>query len=75
MRSRSSRSVIRKRVLTAWPASRRKSQPYLGYVKRPLRVVRIEDFSLDEVAGAAEQRSRFDVALVFSTVRANASAS
>jgi hypothetical protein len=55
------------RVLTAWPASDEITQPYLGYVKRPLRVVRIEDFSLDEVAGAAEQRSRFDVALVFST--------
>jgi hypothetical protein len=55
------------RVLTAWPASGEITQPYLGYVKRPLRVVRIEDFSLDEVAGAAEQRSRFDLALVFST--------
>jgi hypothetical protein len=55
------------RVLTAWPASDEITQPYLGYVKRPLRVVRIEDFSLDEVAGAAEQRTRFDVALVFST--------
>jgi hypothetical protein len=55
------------RVLTAWPASDEITQPYLGYVKRPFRVVRIEDFSLDEVAGAAEQRSRFDVALVFST--------
>jgi dolichyl-phosphate-mannose-protein mannosyltransferase len=55
------------RVLTAWPASDEITQPYLGYVRRPLRVVRIEDFSLDEVAGAAEQRSRFDVALVFST--------
>jgi len=55
------------RVLTAWPASDEITQPYLGYVKRPFRVVRIEDFRLDEVAGAAEQRSRFDVALVFST--------
>ncbi len=55
------------RVLTAWPASGEITQPYLGYVKHPLQVVRIEDFSLDEVAGAAEQRSRFDVALVFST--------
>jgi hypothetical protein len=54
-------------VLTAWPASDEITQPYLGYVKHPLRVVRIEDFSLDEVAGAAQERSRFDVALVFST--------
>jgi len=55
------------RVLTAWPASDEITQPYLGYVKHPFRVVRIEDFSLDEVAGAAEQGSRFDLALVFST--------
>src|SRR5207249_3887966 len=45
-------------VLTAWPASDEITQPYLGYVKRPVRVVRIEDFSLDEVAGAAQERSR-----------------
>jgi hypothetical protein len=32
-----------------------------------LQAVRIEDFSLDEVAGASQERSRFDVALVFST--------
>lgn len=55
------------RVLTAWPASDEISQPYLGYVTRPLRVVRIEDFTVDDVMGAAEQRSRFDVALIFST--------
>ena len=57
------------------PLSGEITQPYLGYVKRPLRVVRIEDFSLDEVAGAAEQRSRFDVALCFPQSTSNASAS
>jgi len=55
------------RVLTAWPASDEISQPYLGYVRRPLRVVRIEDFTTEEVMSAAQARSRFDVALVFST--------
>jgi len=55
------------RVLTAWPASDEISRTYLGYVNRPLQVVRIEDFSLDEVAGASQERSRFDAALVFST--------
>jgi hypothetical protein len=55
------------RVLTAWPASDEITQPYLGYVRSPLRIVRIENFSPDEVAGAAQERSRFDVALVFST--------
>ena len=55
------------RVLTAWPASGEITQPYLGYIKQRLRVVRIEDFTLDEMLGAAQERSRFDVALVFST--------
>jgi Dolichyl-phosphate-mannose-protein mannosyltransferase len=55
------------RVLTAWPASDEISRPYLGYVARPLTVVRIEDFTIDEVMGAAQERGRFDVALVFST--------
>jgi hypothetical protein len=55
------------RVLTAWPASDEISRPYLGYVTRPMRVVRIEDFTAEEVMGAAQERGRFDVALVFST--------
>ncbi|HST08769.1 MAG TPA: glycosyltransferase family 39 protein [Terriglobales bacterium] len=55
------------RVLTAWPASDEISRTYLGYVTRPMPVVRIEDFTADELLGAAQERSRFDVALVFST--------
>jgi hypothetical protein len=57
----------RARVLTAWPASDEISRPYLGYVTRPLRVVRIENFTAEEVLAAAEQTASFDVALVFST--------
>ena len=55
------------RVLTAWPGSDEISRPYLGYVTRPMQVVRIEDFTAEEVLGAAQERARFDVALVFST--------
>jgi hypothetical protein len=55
------------RVLTAWPASDELSRPYLGYVSKPLQVVRIEDFTAEQLMSAAEARSRFDVALVFST--------
>ena len=55
------------RVLTAWPASDELTRPYLGYVTRPMQIVRIENFTLDEVISAAEARSSFDVALVFST--------
>jgi len=55
------------RVLTAWPASDELSRPYLGYVTRPMRVVRIEDFTIEEVMAAAAERSRFDMVLIFST--------
>jgi hypothetical protein len=54
-------------TLTAWPASEELTRPWLGYVTRPVQVVRIEDFSLEEVLSAAEFRSHFEVALAFST--------
>ena len=55
------------RVLTAWPASDELSRPFLGYVTRPMQVFRIENFALEELMGAADVRSQFEVALVFST--------
>ena len=55
------------RVLTAWPASDELTHPYLGYVTRPMRVFRIEDFTVEQLMAASEMRSSFDVALVFST--------
>lgn len=55
------------RVLTAWPASDEFSRSYLGYVDRPLQVVRVEDFSAEQVMAAADERRRYDVAFVFST--------
>jgi hypothetical protein len=54
------------RVLTAWPASDELTHPYLGYVTRPMRVFRIEDFTVEQLMAASEMRSHFDVALVFS---------
>jgi hypothetical protein len=54
-------------VLTAWPASDELTRPWLGYTTRPMQVVRIEDFSMDEVLSAADFRSHFETALVFST--------
>ena len=57
----------RARVLTAWPASDELTRPYLRYVSRPMRVLRIENFAFEEVSSAAAVRSDFDVALVFST--------
>jgi 4-amino-4-deoxy-L-arabinose transferase-like glycosyltransferase len=55
------------RVLTAWPASDELTRPYLGYVSRPMQVLRIEDFTAQELFAASDQRSKFDAALVFST--------
>jgi hypothetical protein len=55
------------RVLTAWPASDELTRLYLGYVSTPIHVVRIEDFSLEQVLSAADARGSFDLALVFST--------
>jgi hypothetical protein len=55
------------RVLTAWPASDELTRPYLGYVTRPMRVFRIEDFTVEQLMSASDMRSQFDVALVFST--------
>ncbi len=55
------------RVLTAWPASDELTRPYLGYVTRPMRVVRIEHFAAEQLTAAADIRSDFEVALVFST--------
>ncbi len=64
-------------VLTAWPASDELTRPYLGYVTRPMRVVRIEHFAAEQLMSAADfyrEKSRpdsggaeFEVALVFST--------
>ena len=54
-------------VLTAWPACDELTRPWLGYTTRPMQVVRIEDFSLEQILSAAEFRSHFEAALVFST--------
>ena len=54
-------------VLTAWPGSDELARPWLGYTTRPVQVVRIENFSLEQVISAADFRQNFDVAMVFST--------
>jgi len=54
-------------VLTAWPASDELSRPYLDYVNKPIPVVRVEDFSAEEMLAAAQGRVDFPAALVFST--------
>jgi len=55
------------RILTAWPASDELTRPFLGYVKQPLTVVRIENFSAAEIERAAQSADEFDVAYLFTT--------
>ncbi|MGB0038882.1 MAG: glycosyltransferase [Terriglobales bacterium] len=55
------------RVLTAWPASDELTRPWLGYVTRPIPVLRVEDFTASQIELASAARSRFSEALVFST--------
>ena len=55
------------RVLTAWPASDEITRPWLGYVPQVVPIVRIEDFSAQQILAAAEARSHYRAALVFST--------
>lgn len=55
------------RVLTAWPASDELTRAWIGYVSQPFPVLRIEDFSAEQIEVAARLRDRFAVALVFST--------
>jgi hypothetical protein len=55
------------RVLTAWPASDELTHPFLGYVKQPLTVVRIDNFSPLQIERASQATGEFDVAYLFST--------
>jgi 4-amino-4-deoxy-L-arabinose transferase-like glycosyltransferase len=54
-------------VLTAWPMSDELRKPELGYVRKPMQVVAIDNFSLPQLQLAANEEERFDTALIFST--------
>ncbi|HET9086983.1 MAG TPA: glycosyltransferase family 39 protein [Acidobacteriaceae bacterium] len=53
-------------VLTAWPATDELTRPELGYVRHPVSVVAIDDFSLPQIESAMRLPG-YDAALVFST--------
>jgi hypothetical protein len=57
-------------VLTAWPGSDEISHPYLGYSTTAHKVVRIENFSFEQLM-LAQQSGEYDVALLFSTKTAS----
>jgi 4-amino-4-deoxy-L-arabinose transferase-like glycosyltransferase len=52
------------RVLTAWPATDELSHPELGYVKKPMRVVGIQNFSPPAFRGVSD--SSFDLVYLYS---------
>ena len=54
-------------VLTAWPASDELTRPWLGYVDKPVHVLAIENFSIEQLLSAADLRGRYQFALLFST--------
>ncbi len=54
-------------ILTAWPATDELSKPELGYVRKPLAVVPVANFSLEEMQKAAGGSQDFSVGFAFST--------
>jgi hypothetical protein len=55
------------RILTAWPASDEVNRPFLGYVSKPLTVVRVENFTAAQIIPAGQHREDYDVVFAFSS--------
>jgi hypothetical protein len=55
------------RVLTAWTATDELTKPFLGYVRQPMQIVKIEDFSAQQIELARMAGGQYDAALLFST--------
>ena len=55
------------RVLTAWPASDEMTRPFLGYVKQPMDVIRVDNFSQAEMERVARATGQFDFVFLFTT--------
>lgn len=55
------------RVLTAWTATDELTKPFLGYVHQAMQVVRLEDFSAQQIEFARMAGGQYDAALLFST--------
>ena len=60
-------------MLTAWPATSELERPELGYTKRPIKAVAIQNFSREQIEDAARMEQaaagpgEYDTALLFST--------
>ncbi len=55
------------RVLTSWPATDELRNPYFGYTPRALEVVPVENFLPDTLEQAAQRKSEYDVAFLYSS--------
>jgi 4-amino-4-deoxy-L-arabinose transferase-like glycosyltransferase len=55
------------RILTAWPAVDELSKPFLGYVRQPIMVTSIDNFSFSQLELARAAVGQYDLALIFST--------
>src|SRR5262249_46476826 len=54
-------------ILTSWPAQDELTKPYLGYVSQPFAVVRLHDFTVEEILRARQIRGQYQAAYLFST--------
>ncbi len=54
-------------VLTAWPATAELAHPELGYTRKPIASVALDNFSADQIQKAATDPGAYDTALIFST--------
>jgi 4-amino-4-deoxy-L-arabinose transferase-like glycosyltransferase len=54
-------------VLTAWPASDELTKPELGYVRTPVSVVPVDNFSMNALQSLTQVQTPYTVGLVFST--------
>ena len=52
------------RILTAWPATNELTSPYLGYIRRPLRVVPVQGFAPQDFADVPAES--FDLLYLYS---------
>jgi len=58
------RQTHQPRILTAWPATDELSQPFLGYVQSPLRIVPAKGFAPTDLAGGSGDS--FDLIYLYS---------
>jgi 4-amino-4-deoxy-L-arabinose transferase-like glycosyltransferase len=54
-------------VLSAWPVTDELTRPELGYLNQSFAVYRLEDFTAQQIARAAQEPEQYSAALVFST--------